>query len=447
MRCQGNLVPIPRRVQQALLLACALLFTACSKPLDVVTVEAEHHRIEVSFTERAETLLRHDFPVSMPINGRIERIELEVGDRVREGEVLVTIDSTPALQEIDTRRAGVEVTKVQKDLSFDTTVERSELARAKLAVESVLVESSSLGPSIKAAETNLDNAVKEFTRIENLVNSGALPTRDAESAQLRVEQAKATLASRNTQTSILQSRLNEARAAVRAAEARVDMKLKQAQAQEATITEAQSRQTQAEYTLEKSTVVSPIDGVVLVRSERGPKELLSGAPLLTLGRTEDIEAECDVLSQDALRISRGTPVFLDAGGPHSEPIRGEVRLKEPQGFTKRSSLGVEQQRVRVRIGLMNPPDDLGAGYELWARFQLAEKTALTLPRSCFVKKGQGFEVWRVTAEKTLETVEVELGLQGDDLWELQGTAVKAGDHIVQYPTEELKPGAEVNLSE
>ena len=114
-------------------------------------------------------------------------------------------------------------------------------------------------------------------------------------------------------------------------------------------------------------------------------------------------------------------------------------------FTKRSSLGVEQQRVKVRIGLLHPPEDLGAGYELWARFQLEEKTTLSLPRSCFIRFGQSYRVWRVTAGKTLQLVEVEVGLKGNDHWELTGTTITAGDEIVSNPTDALTEGLEVKV--
>ena len=61
-----------------LALALMICLSGCSEPPLVKTVKAENHRLEVSFTERAETLLREDYPIAMPVNGRIGRIDLEV---------------------------------------------------------------------------------------------------------------------------------------------------------------------------------------------------------------------------------------------------------------------------------------------------------------------------------------------------------------------------------
>ena len=427
---------------RCLILLLLTMLVGCSEKLVVTTIGAETHRLEVSFTERAETVLRKDYPVSMPVSGRIERIELEVGDRVSEGDTLVRIDQTPALQEVEARQAAVEATQSRQQLGFDTSVEQAEVARAQRVVQTVRARSQQMDPLVAAARTALANAINEQRRVQNLVQGGALPSQEEERALLAVEEAEATLSARQSERSALAQELAQAQAAVASAQAALQRKTKEARAQSSTVEEARVREEQAQYSLSKSTILSPIDGLVLTRLERGPKELPAGAPLLTLGRLKDIEVECDVLSQDALRISRGTPVFLDAGAAFPEDLKGEVRLKEPQGFTKRSSLGVEQQRVKVQISLRDPPEDLGAGYELWARFLVEQKTALTLPQSCFVRDKQNYFVWKVSAGK-LERTTVEVGTKGDELWELLGSGIKSGDRVVLTPSDQLSDGAEV----
>jgi HlyD family secretion protein len=426
-----------------LILLLAFLATGCSEKLMVTTTQAETHRLEVSFTERAETVLRKDFPVSMPVTGRIERIDLEVGDRVSKGETLVRIDKVPALQEIEARQAAVNVTRSRQQLGFDTSVEQAEVRRAQRAVQTVRARSRQMNPLVVAARTGLDNAVAEQRRIQNLVRGGALPAQDEERALLAVEQAQATLAARKSERSALSQELAQAQAATASARAALQRKVEEARAQSSTIAEAEVRKEQAQYNLTKSAILSPISGQVLTRLERGPKELPAGSPLLTLGRLEDLEVECDVLSQDALRLARGTTVFLDAGAAYPENLKGEVRLKEPQGFTKRSSLGVEQQRVKVLISLKDPPDDLGSGYELWARFLVDQKTALTLPQSCFVRDKQGYFVWKLAGNK-LERIVVEVGTKGDELWEVLN-GVKSGDKVVLTPSDQLSEGLEVEV--
>lgn len=434
------------KIKVTLILLTALVLGGCSEPLQVRTVKAESRRIEVSFSERAETILSRDFPITLPVSGRIGRIELEPGDRVRKGEQLVAFDATPVSKEVQARAANVRGQKLRQQAMHDTSVERREADAAKRGLATVRAERVRVAPAIAAAKTNLANAEKELKRVTTLVADGALPSRDTDQASLAVVQARAELSARRAESSVLVAREREALAQVSAWNARLERRIREAQVQSASVSEAETYRQRDEYTLQKTDIVSPITGVVLKRHLRGPRELAAGTPLLSLGRLEDLEAICDVLSQDALRLKRGTPVLLDAGSAFSRPLKGEVRLKEPQGFTKRSSLGVEQQRVRVRIGLLDPPEDLGSGYELWARFILNQKTALSLPSSCFVRQGTGYSVWRVKAGK-LESLTVEVGTKGENHWEITSNNISEGDALVDTPSDELVDGGEVLVSE
>lgn len=416
------------------------LMAGCSKPLAVEVVAVEPRRLEVSFSERAETVLRRDFPITLPSSGRIGRIDLEPGDRVRKGETLVAFDRVPITTEVQAQSARVAAQRLQAEALADSSVERSETEASLRRLQAVQAEAARMLPLIRAAKTELANAEKELARVTTLVAQGALPSQRLETAQLAVDQARAALSSRQAEQTVLQAREAEAEAGVASWRARLERRQTEASAQRASVAEAESLRERGAHELARSSIVSPIDGVVLSREVRGPQELPAGTVLLKLGRWVDLEAICEVLSQDALRIHRGTPVILDPGS--SKPLQGEVRLKEPEGFTKRSSLGVEQQRVRVRIGLLDPPEDLGTGYELWARFVIDQKTALSLPASCFVRQGDGHVVWVVRQNK-LTKVPVEVGTKGDAHWEVLGTALEESDQVVRTPGEGLAENLEV----
>lgn len=422
------------------------LLAGCSQPLVVEVVPVETRRLEVSFSERAETVLRKDYPVSLPVSGRISRIELEPGDRVRRGEQLVAFDQLPVSTQLSAQQARVEGQRLQQQALSDASVELREAEAARRRLLAVEAESARFGPLIEAAQTELANARIELKRVDTLVKGGALPSQRIETARLAVDQAEANLASRKAEREALRARQAEAASSVESWNAQAERRRAQAQAQGAAVEEAQSLRQQAEHELAKAQIRSPVDGIVLSREVRGPQELPAGTVLLTLGRLEDLEVLCDVLSQDALQLRRGTSVILDPGSGRGKPLQGEVRLKEPQGFTKRSSLGVEQQRVRVRISLLDPPEDLGTGYELWARFVLDRKTAPSLPSSCFVRQAEGYAVWVVRQGK-LHKIPVEVGTKGDNHWEIRGQVIKERDKVVRSPEEALAEGLEVTAKD
>ena len=77
----------------------------------------------------------------------------------------------------------------------------------------------------------------------------------------------------------------------------------------------------------------------------------------------------DLLSTEAVKVSPGTPVFLEGWGG-DQPLRARVGVVEPLAFTKVSALGVEEQRVNVVADFVDPPGSLGDAFRVEARVVL-----------------------------------------------------------------------------
>ena len=161
--------------------------------------------------------------------------------------------------------------------------------------------------------------------------------------------------------------------------------------------------------------------------------LPAGKPLLLLGNLADLEAEADVLTQDALRLRKGGIVSLvPAYG--LKPLSGRVKRIDPAGFTKRSSLGVEQQRVKVVVALEGRTQGLGVGYRLQERFFTgAKQNALIVPRfSVMQARDRSFFVLKMVNGAPRKTP-VKVGLKTDlELEITKGLTEK--DRIVARPT-------------
>ena len=65
------------------------------QPLEVDVLHARRGRIVESFTEPAKTRLDKTWPITMPIAGRLMRIELEPGSDVTRGDELVEFVRDP----------------------------------------------------------------------------------------------------------------------------------------------------------------------------------------------------------------------------------------------------------------------------------------------------------------------------------------------------------------
>jgi HlyD family secretion protein len=203
--------------------------------------------------------------------------------------------------------------------------------------------------------------------------------------------------------------------------------------------------------LRRAVIKSPIDGVVLARYEKNKRYMTAGEKLLDIGNMKELEVTADILSEEVVEVDPGNEVEIYGPSIGKKPIRGTVARIRPEGFTKISSLGVEQQRVAVIISL-NPDDlaalaeqgrALGVQYRVKVRiFTAKSENTLTVPMTALFRgKGGKWELFKVEKGKA-KLVDVEVGLTNDREAEITH-GLKAGDTVIVAPEASLTSGTRV----
>jgi HlyD family secretion protein len=348
----------------------------------------------VTLDEEGETRIRHRFVVSAPATGRIERIDLEPGDRVVRGKtVLVRVrPEMPPLLDARTRA----------DAEAAVTIARAAAQRAAADVQRLRVA--------------LDRAERELARERELVRSGLTSVQVLEAREADEKSAQE---------------------AVRAAE----YALASAQAD---VTRAQIRLQPGDpsRTQEPITIVAPVDGVVLRRLRESASLVPAGEPLLELGDPTNLEVVADLLSTDAVKVTTGAQVRLaDWGG--AATLLGRVRRVEPSGFTKVSALGVEEQRVNVLVDLEDPTEAstrLGDGFRTEIQVVLWESpNALQAPTAALFRHDDGWAVYVIDGDRA-RVRRITIGQQTPRSAQvIEG--LTAGETVVVHPPDTLADGA------
>jgi HlyD family secretion protein len=208
--------------------------------------------------------------------------------------------------------------------------------------------------------------------------------------------------------------------------------------------EADMARQQAELDLQRGTMRSPVDGVVLARPIRNERRLAAGTVLLRIGRLDDLQVEAEILSQEVVRVRPGASVEIFGPAIGRPPARGRITRVDPAGFTKISSLGVEQQRVRVIADFveedlvrLRQQRHLGVGYRVRLRIITGQAPrALRIPRSALFRAPNGqWQVFSVTGS-TARLRTVQVGLINDDLAEVVA-GLAQGDLVVIAPPTDL----------
>lgn len=189
----------------------------------------------------------------------------------------------------------------------------------------------------------------------------------------------------------------------------------------------------------KREITSPISGKILQIQRESAGPIAMGNPIMDIGDIREQEIVAEVLTQEAVKIKAGNFVMLE--GLAEQSLEGKVRLVEPEAFKKISSLGVEEQRVRVLIDFA-VPENIGEGFKVICKIQIGkEDNKILAPSSALFREGENWAVFKVVngkAKKTILKVESRSGTI---------TAVSEGllenDEVILFPGEGIKEGAKI----
>ncbi|WP_455220854.1 efflux RND transporter periplasmic adaptor subunit [Kaarinaea lacus] len=388
----------PGIVISAVVIIALLIWGFWPRAVLVDTAVTKKDVFTVTIEEEGRTRVIDRYVVSAPVDGVACRINLDVGDTITQGEVLVNI--TPLQSQV---------------------LDPSSQAQARARVEAAQSALHSAKEKATAAKAAAELAVKEEARLRKLVEQGLVPQEVHEKAQTDV------ITTRATQRSALFA-VDVARHELQAAESVLQYSGAKAGAGSAV----------------GIPVTAPITGQVLKVDHECEGVVRTGEPLLEVGDTSILEVEVDVLSDDAVRIKPGMRVYFDRWGGE-QPLEGRVRTIEPVGFTKISALGVEEQRVWIIADFTSPKEQwqsLGDGYRVEARFVIwQEDNVLQIPASALFRYKEAWAVFAVEqGEAKIRQIEVgkRSGLHAQIL-----DGLKEGDTVIVHPGDDIEDGISV----
>jgi HlyD family secretion protein len=400
-----------------------LVYAFWPAPVEADLVQVERGTLRVTVDEDGKTRIREKYVVSAPLNGRILRISMDPGDEVVAGKTLLTMIEPRDPELLDARSiAQAEATVKAAEASLRRAQPALEMARHEQALaEAKLTRARGARGQNAISETELDEAEFYFRQQSEVVRSAKLAE---EIARFELQQAEAAL---------LRSR------------PRVEEETVASVAEGDGGNGGSGNPDQVNgnngWNLP---IYSPINGRVLRVLQESAAVVTPGAPLVELGDPADLEVEIDVLSRDAVKIKPGDLVFFEHWGG-TAPLTGQVRIVEPSGFTKISTLGVEEQRVNVIVDLVDSADErttLGDGFRVEARVVIDEaRDVLKVPTSALFRDGGESAVFQVIDGVVRET-RIKVGRQnGLEAEVLEG--LKPGDSVVLHPSDRIEEGVSV----
>jgi len=323
-------------MKPALLLIAVLILASCtreqaaspkpSKPASIpvnaaaASLQNWPDLYEATGTVRARTAAT----MASKVMGYVQQVLVQVGDRVREGQPLVTLDA--------------------RDL--DAGLHRAEAGRAEALSALPEVENG-----IAAAQANYELAQATFRRVDDLASKKSVSSQEFDEASARLKAAQASYEMARSRRVQLQSRIAQAEQDVRA----------------------------ARIVRDYAAITAPFAGVVTAKSVEPGNLAAPGAPLLTIERQDAyrLEAEIDESKLPAVRAGQTVKVTLDALGRTFDARVSEIV----------PAVDAASRAYIVKIDLL-PASQLRSGLFGKATFALGTRQALAIPLKALQENGQ-----------------------------------------------------------
>jgi HlyD family secretion protein len=432
---------------------CAGVYRSATHGLPVQAARVGRGSIQEFIDERGKTRLPETHLVTMPFAGRVQQIELLEGQRVEQGDIVARIAEKDLEDAVDEARAAVERLAAAIAENDDISVESSTREQAKLFVESMTSTVAAAEAREVAGEERRRYTQRFLDRITELVQSGAETEDELDRANLAQIESDVDFRQDVLVTKSLKSIQAATALMPRMVSEFIDRKALTRAVLEKEQQEAEARLRQALTRQERGVMRSNVSGTILERAVSNEQFLSAGTVLLRIGQLERLEVEAEVLSEDVVDVRPGDPVEIYGpaiGADVGHGVAGVVQRVYPGGFTKVSSLGVEQQRVLVVVRFAQGVLDglrggqhLGVDFRVRVRIFTDQKSdTIIVPRSALFRGADGgWEVFAIRGARA-QLQPVEVGLMNDQFAEVtQG--VSSDDLVVLAPESSLSHGTRV----
>jgi cobalt-zinc-cadmium efflux system membrane fusion protein len=339
------------------------------------------------------------------VSGRVERVNVVLGDRVRAGSVLAIV-SSPEVAEMHGKLLEAE-TRLKL---AERTLERVQRAENRVAVIQ--------------AKAKLDEAEATLRRTRRLIELGAGAGKDLVAAEATQKTAKAEYDFQNNIS--LSREVQQAQA--EAETARVDLRhIRQSLVTlGAHLTEGERDNPRENISLVR--VHSAVSGTITERQVNVGSGIQAGTPLFTVANISSVWIIANVPEAQLGSLRVGTPAEVRSAAIDGGALAGRINYIDPR-------LNEETRTGRVRVELANPGERLKSGMFVEVGLQAGTGSAsgeeLVIPATAVQRIGDRMVVFlpQEGDEGSFTVRDVELGGEVEGYHRILN-GLKLGEQVV-----------------
>lgn len=344
--------------------------------------------------------------VSFKIAGRMTDRLVDEGDWVKKGQLIARLDPIQLQRQFVRDRASISSTQSAYDqlvtsvayqratLEADVAARKADLAAAQARLDAMVNGSRpqdimQAEAAVNDAKSQLEFARLDWERMQTLYKNEDISKQQFDQARTKFESAQQVVKQAEEKFSLVKEgprkedieagRADVARAvaAVATAEAnRLELKRKEQELVErkADIERARAQAGVSESQVDDTTVTTPIDGVVLVKSAEAGEVLAAGTSVVTIGDLEHPWLRAYINETDLGRVKLGQKVKLTTDSYPGKAYPGKITFIASEAEFTPKQIQTKEERVklvyRIKIDVDNSSHELKNNMPVDAEIEL-----------------------------------------------------------------------------
>jgi HlyD family secretion protein len=423
-----------------ILLLAAILKGKSSTKAETVSVEdAKERIIKEKVSGSGKVYPELEVKISSDVSGEIVKLFCKEGDSVKANQVLAIVNPDTYESVLQRTRAGLDNSKAQ-------------MANAR----SMVLANKAQKEQIQA---QLENARKIYNRNKTLHDQKVISDAELENAFSNMKALEANLKSSDANIQSAEEGARAAQYTVKSFEASLDEASKQ---------------------LKKTTIVSPIDGVItMLAVEEGERVVgtmqMAGTEMMRISNMKNMEVSVEISENDILKVKVGDTASIEVDAYIDKKFTGHVvevaNSASDIGSTALNTDKVTNFIVKVRIDSKSYSNQILGSSTFPFRpgmsatvdiFTSAVEKAISVPIQSVTTRPKDEnktetdniddlnEVVFIAEQDSVKMIVVKTGIQDDEFIEIK-QGIKPGQKVVTGPyntvSKELKNGTKIKIED
>jgi len=344
--------------------------------------------------------------VTTKIAGKVDNVNFDVGQVVKKGDILFTLDKAELTAQYNEAKTAVDTANATLAKTSDSGYQQQ------------LISANS---TLDTAKTTYDDTKNNYNTIKQQYNIGDSAKSDLDSAKSKMVSAELQVSSASNSLSLLKSKIGPqdnatAASQVKQAEASLDL---------------------AQIQISSATIISPINGVISERNVEVGEVVSSAVSAFTIIDASSLRAEVSMTDKDVIKVKVNQKIPVQISSMNNKSVQGIVETISPAADDK-----TQLYTVKIKIG--NNDNTLKPGMIVRTDFPDVVKTdILTVPNGAIFTENSVQYVYIVDGGR-LKKKQVVVGISNDTLTEIV-SGIKLGDLVMTEGQSFLNEGQKVKI--